>query len=40
MVQGAGGVLTQQVKEHMLHVDLKREDNLFYVTTCGWMMWS
>ncbi|MBS3732691.1 MAG: acetoacetate--CoA ligase [Desulfobacterales bacterium] len=40
MVQGAGGVLIQQVKEHMLHVDLKREDNLFYVTTCGWMMWN
>lgn len=40
MVQGAGGVLIQQVKEHLLHVDLKREDNLFYVTTCGWMMWN
>jgi acetoacetyl-CoA synthetase len=40
MVQGAGGVLIQQIKEHMLHVDLKREDNLFYATTCGWMMWN
>ncbi|MFP3980769.1 MAG: acetoacetate--CoA ligase [Desulfobacterales bacterium] len=40
MVQGAGGVLIQQIKEHMLHGDLKREDNLFYVTTCGWMMWN
>ncbi|MFP4668793.1 MAG: acetoacetate--CoA ligase [Desulfobacterales bacterium] len=40
MVQGAGGVLIQQVKEHLLHVDLKREDNLFYFTTCGWMMWN
>ncbi|MFO7929993.1 MAG: acetoacetate--CoA ligase, partial [Desulfosalsimonas sp.] len=40
MVQGAGGVLVQQVKEHLLHVDLKREDNLFYFTTCGWMMWN
>ncbi|MGM0611108.1 MAG: acetoacetate--CoA ligase [Thermodesulfobacteriota bacterium] len=40
MVQGAGGVLIQQIKEHMLHVDLKRKDNLFYVTTCGWMMWN
>jgi acetoacetyl-CoA synthetase len=40
MVQGAGGVLIQQVKEHLLHVDLKRKDNLFYFTTCGWMMWN
>ncbi|MFP4650539.1 MAG: acetoacetate--CoA ligase [Desulfobacterales bacterium] len=40
MVQGAGGVLVQQVKEHLLHGDLKREDNLFYFTTCGWMMWN
>ncbi|MFW6334453.1 MAG: AMP-binding protein, partial [Desulfosalsimonas sp.] len=33
MVQSAGGVLIQQAKEHVLHVDLKREDNLFYFTT-------
>ena len=40
MVQGAGGILINQLKEHLLHVDLKREDRIFYYTTCGWMMWN
>ncbi|MDM8551503.1 acetoacetate--CoA ligase [Desulfobacterales bacterium HSG2] len=40
MVQSAGGILIHQMKEHILHTDLKREDNLFYFTTCGWMMWN
>ncbi len=40
MVQGAGGILLQQLKEHVLHTDLKREDTIFYFTTCGWMMWN
>jgi len=40
MVQGAGGVLINHVKELMLHTDLKREDTIFYITTCSWMMWN
>jgi acetoacetyl-CoA synthetase len=40
MVQSAGGILVHQLKEHILHTDLKREDTLFYFTTCGWMMWN
>ncbi|GBC62682.1 acetoacetate--CoA ligase [Desulfonema ishimotonii] len=40
MVQGAGGILLHQMKEHLLHTDLKREDHIFYFTTCGWMMWN
>jgi acetoacetyl-CoA synthetase len=40
MVHGAGGTLIQHLKEHLLHVDLKREDNIYYFTTCGWMMWN
>ena len=40
MVQGAGGILVHQLKEHILHTNLKREDTLFYFTTCGWMMWN
>ncbi len=40
MVQSAGGILLQQKKEHLLHTDLKREDTIFYFTTCGWMMWN
>jgi len=40
MVQGAGGILIHHLKELMLHTDLKREDRLFYITTCSWMMWN
>ncbi|MGH1478355.1 MAG: acetoacetate--CoA ligase [Geminicoccales bacterium] len=40
IVHGAGGTLLQHLKELMLHTDLKRDDRLFYFTTCGWMMWN
>jgi len=40
MVQSAGGILIHQLKELMLHTDLKRHDTIFYFTTCGWMMWN
>tara|TARA_Y100000294_G_scaffold131657_1_gene124019 strand:- start:5295 stop:7187 length:1893 start_codon:yes stop_codon:yes gene_type:complete len=40
MVQSAGGILIHHIKELMLHTDLKREDTIFYFTTCGWMMWN
>ena len=40
MVHGAGGTLIQHLKEHQLHTDLRREDRIFYFTTCGWMMWN
>lgn len=40
MVHGAGGTLVQHLKELVLHTDLRRDDRLFYFTTCGWMMWN
>ncbi len=40
IVHGAGGTLLQHLKELVLHTDLKREDRIFYFTTCGWMMWN
>lgn len=40
MVHGAGGTLLQHLKELVLHTNLKREDTIFYFTTCGWMMWN
>ena len=40
MVHSAGGTLIQHLKELVLHVDLRREDRIFYFTTCGWMMWN
>ena len=36
----SGGVLLQHLKEHQLHCDIKENDNIFYFTTCGWMMWN
>ncbi len=40
IVHGAGGTLLQHLKEHVLHVDLRPGERLFYFTTCGWMMWN
>ena len=40
MVHGAGGTLLQHLKELVLHTDLRRDDRIFYFTTCGWMMWN
>jgi acetoacetyl-CoA synthetase len=40
IIHGAGGTLLQHQKEHLLHTDLRREDQIFYFTTCGWMMWN
>ncbi len=40
ITHGAGGTLLQLLKEHLLHIDIKRSDRLFYYTTCGWMMWN
>jgi acetoacetyl-CoA synthetase len=40
MVQSAGGILIHQMKELVLHTDVKRTDTIFYFTTCGWMMWN
>ena len=36
----SGGVLLQHIKEHQLHCNIKEGDNIFYFTTCGWMMWN
>ncbi len=40
MVHGVVGTLLQHIKELKLHSDVKREDTIFYFTTCGWMMWN
>jgi acetoacetyl-CoA synthetase len=40
IVHGIGGTLLQHRKEHLLHVDVKPGDALFFFTTCGWMMWN
>jgi acetoacetyl-CoA synthetase len=40
IIHGAGGTLVQHLKEHQLHCDIRRDDRVFYFTTCGWMMWN
>jgi len=40
MVQSVGGILVNQLKEAIIHTDLKREDVHFFITTCSWMMWN
>jgi len=40
IVHGAGGTLLQHLKELRLHCDISDQDNVFYFTTCGWMMWN
>src|SRR4029078_4751014 len=40
IVHGAGGTLIEHLKEHQLQTDIRRDDRVFYFTTCGWMMWN
>ncbi len=40
LVQGAGGILINHLRELILHTDLKCEDTIMYMTTCSWMMWN
>ncbi len=40
LVQGAGGVLLNHLKDLILHTDLRRDDRIFYITSCSWMMWN
>lgn len=40
MVQSAGGLLLNQLKDLIIHTDLKREDRFCYLTTPSWMMWN
>jgi acetoacetyl-CoA synthetase len=40
MVQGTAGILITHIKELKLHTAVKREDTIFYFTTCSWMMWN
>jgi acetoacetyl-CoA synthetase len=40
IVHGTGGILLKHAVELLLQTDLKRQDRLFYFSTCGWMMWN
>lgn len=40
MVQSVLGLLINQLKELVLHHDMKPSDRMLYITTCSWMMWN
>ncbi len=40
ITHGSGNVLIEHNKEFMLHCDIRENENLFYYTTTGWMMWN
>ncbi|MEL7206756.1 MAG: acetoacetate--CoA ligase [Actinomycetota bacterium] len=40
IVHRCGGVLLKHLSEHRLHCDIRPGDQVFYFTTCGWMMWN
>ena len=40
IAHGTGGTMLQHIKEYRLHSNVKADDNVFYFTTCGWMMWN
>ena len=40
ITHGHGGSLLQHLKELSLHTNVKPKDKMFFLTTCGWMMWN
>ncbi|MGD8809667.1 MAG: acetoacetate--CoA ligase, partial [Gammaproteobacteria bacterium] len=40
IVHSVGGTLLKHLEEMKLQCDIKRDDRVFYFTTCGWMMWN
>ncbi len=40
IVHGHGGMLLEQLKKGYMHLDLRREDRMFWYTTTAWMMWN
>ena len=40
IVHSAAGVLLKVLSEQRYHLDIRPQDNIFYYTTCGWMMWN
>jgi acetoacetyl-CoA synthetase len=40
IVQGQGGILLEQLKKGVLHLDAHPGDRMFWFSTTGWMMWN
>jgi acetoacetyl-CoA synthetase len=40
IVHGHGGILLEQLKKGLLHLNARAGDRYFWFTTTGWMMWN
>jgi acetoacetyl-CoA synthetase len=40
IVHGQGGILIEQLKMGLLHLDAQPDDRVFWFSTTGWMMWN
>ena len=40
ITHGHGGTFIQHIKELSLHTNVKVKTKMFFLTTCGWMMWN
>ncbi|HUZ29834.1 MAG TPA: acetoacetate--CoA ligase [Solirubrobacteraceae bacterium] len=40
IVHGQGGILVEQFKKGVLHLDAQAGDRFFWFSTTGWMMWN
>ena len=40
IVHSAAGVMLKVLSETRYNLDIRENDNVFYYTTCGWMMWN
>jgi acetoacetyl-CoA synthetase len=40
IVHGHGGILLEQLKKGLLHLDAQSGDRYFWFSTTGWMMWN
>ncbi|MBM3690888.1 MAG: acetoacetate--CoA ligase [Actinobacteria bacterium] len=40
IVHSAAGVMLKVLSETRYNLDIRPTDNIFYYTTCGWMMWN
>ncbi len=40
MVHCVGGTILKHASEEAIHCDIRRDDRVYFFTTCGWMMWN
>lgn len=40
IIHSQGGTLLKHASEQPVHCDIRKDDRVFFYTTCGWMMWN